>query len=113
MDKKLINTSKVIINKAKDTEYSNVYPYNKPIDDKESIQLAPTWKGYNYICCKGNIYAGPRFYYGLITEGYLIGYSLAIIFVIFDVILLQASLEKYKMNLLFSTHIGNVLQPVI
>lgn len=34
------------------------------------------WKGNHYLCCKRRIYIGPKFYFGLLTEVYLIIYSL-------------------------------------
>ena len=45
------------------------------------VNIRTKWRGYHYICCKGNVYIGPKYYFGIITELYIIVYSL--IFMIF------------------------------
>lgn len=46
-----------------------------PVELGLNLTQAVKWKGNHFIFCKGLLYAGPKFYAGLITLIYLSSYS--------------------------------------
>jgi hypothetical protein len=52
-------------------------------DSLKKKKIYEIWRGKSLFCCKGKIYIGPEFYYGLITSCYIHCFSwLFIIFIL-------------------------------
>lgn len=45
------------------------------------------WKGKNYFCCRGFLYVGPEYYYGVFTNMYIQVYGWLFIAFVLIVIL--------------------------
>ena len=70
-NKQMINESDLLIHKInKEKELLDLKNCEAPPEIKIK------WKGNNYTCCNGEIYVSPKFYFGLLTQLYIISYSL-------------------------------------